>query len=168
MVRRIILEWGLILCLASSLAPFTLWVVTGFFDRSSHHLRVSMTRSVQQDIHVILCDGRLALSNQFEMDSSGRIRPLILDAKGLTKGDISMGVRRERFSIPGVDLGYHWSPRPRSLIWSLEQSLLIPGGLLLLLTAWLRIRLGKLKVRVAQQPSSSVGTGSQTYVKSQP
>jgi hypothetical protein len=158
MAKRMILEWGLLLCLGTALALLTLWVVSRFFDRSSYHLKISTTGNLRHDLHLLLYDGQFALSNQFDRDSSGRIRPLIVEAKALIKRDILRGDRCGQLTIPGLDLRYYWNAPSRGLIWSLEQSLLIPVGLLLLLTAWFRIRLGKLKARTSHsspQPSEA-------------
>ncbi len=144
-MKRVILEWGLILCLGTSIALLTLWVVSRFFDRSSYHLRISTTGNLRHDLHLFLDDGQFALSNQFDRDTSGRFRPLIVEAKTLIRRDILRGDRCGRFTIPGLDLTYYWNAPSRGLIWSLELSLLIAVGLLLLLTAWFRSRLRKLK-----------------------
>jgi hypothetical protein len=64
--------------------------------------------------------------------------------------------------MPGLDLRYYWNAPSRGLIWSLEQSLLIPVGLLLSLTGWFRIRLGKLKARTSR--SSPQALERQTVV----
>jgi hypothetical protein len=149
MVKRMILEWGLILCLGTSVTLLTLWVVSRFYDRSSYHLRISTTGNLRHDLHLFLYDGQFALSNQFDRDSSGRIGPLIVEAKMLITRDRLRGDRCGRFTIPGFDLRYYWNAPTRGLIWSLEQSLLIPVGLLLLLTAWFRIHLARLKARTA-------------------
>jgi hypothetical protein len=162
MAKRMILEWGLLLCLGTALALLTLWVASGFFDRSSYHLRISTTGNLRHDLHLIVYDGQFALSNQFDRDSSGRIRPLIVEAKALIKRDILRGDRCGQLTIPGLDLRYYWNAPSRGLIWSLEQSLLIPVGLLLLLTAWFRIRLGKPKARTSH--SSPQASGAQTDV----
>ncbi len=145
MAKRMILEWGLLLCLGTAFALLTLWIVYRFFDRSSYHLRISTTGNLRHDLHLFLYDGQFALSNQFDRDSSGRIRPLIVEAKALIRRDILRGDRCGQLMIPGLNLRYYWNAPSRGLIWSLEQSLLIPVVLLLLLTAWFRIRLGKLK-----------------------
>jgi hypothetical protein len=150
MMKRMILEWGLILCLGASLALMSFWVLSRFFDRSSYHFRISTTGNLRHDLHVMLYDGLLALSNQFDRDSSGKIRPLVVQGKTLSKRDILRGDRCGQFTIPGLDLRYYWYAPSRGLIWSLEQSLLIPVGLLLLLTAWFRSRLGKLKARTSR------------------
>jgi hypothetical protein len=145
MAKRMMLEWGLLLCLGSALALSTLWIVSSFFDRSSYHLKISTTGNLRHDLHLFLYDGQFALSNQFDRDSSGRVRPLIMEAKALINRDILRGDRCGQLMIPGLDLRYYWNAPSRVLIWSLEQSLLIPAVLLLVLTAWFRIRLGKLK-----------------------
>ena len=77
MVKRMILEWGRILCLVTSVGLLTLWVVSRFFDQSSYHLRISTTGNLRHDLHLFLYDGQFALSNQFDRDSSGRFRPLM-------------------------------------------------------------------------------------------
>jgi hypothetical protein len=147
MVKRMILEWGLILCLVASVGLLTLWVVSRFFDQSSYHLRISTTGNLRHDLHLFLYDGQFALSNQFDRDSSGRFRPLIVEAKMLIKNDRLRGDRCGRFTIPGLDLRYYWNAPSRGLIGSLELSLTIPVGLLLIITAWFLIRLGRLKAR---------------------
>ena len=146
-VKHRILEWGLIFCFGSALALLTSWVVSRFFDRSSYHLKLSPTGNLRHDLHLFMYEGQFALRNQLDSDSSGRIRPLIVEAKMLIKRDLLRGDRCGQFTIPGLDLRYYWNAPSRGLIWSLEQSLLIPVGLLLLLTAWFRIRLGKLQAR---------------------
>src|ERR1700722_13910545 len=148
-VKHRILEWGLIFCFGSALALLTSWVVSRFFDRSSYHLKLSPTGNLRHDLHLFMYEGQFALSNQFDSDSSGRIRPLIVEVKMLIKRDLLRGDRCGQFTIPGLDLRYYWNAPSRGLIWSLEQSLLIPVGLLLLLTAWFRIRLGKLQARTS-------------------
>jgi hypothetical protein len=140
-----VLEWGLILCLGSSLVFFGVWVFSRFFDQSSYHLRIATTGNVQHDLHLLLNDGQLALSNQFGTDSTGRIRPLIVESKMLTRNDILRGDRCGQFTVPGLDLRYYWNTPAKVFIWSIEQSLLIPALLSLVLTFWLHRRLGKRK-----------------------
>jgi hypothetical protein len=144
-VKRVILEWGLILCLSSSVTLVTLWIITGFFDRSTYHLQISTTGNLRHDLHLFLYDGHFGLSNQFDRDSSGRIRPLIVDSKALIARDILRGDRCGRFTIPGFQLRYYWNAPSQGLIWSLQLSLLIPVGLSLLLATCFRIRLRSLK-----------------------
>jgi hypothetical protein len=175
---RLKATWGLIFCLGTALGLLTSWVVSRFFDRSSYHLKLSPTGNLRHDLHLFLYEGQFALSNQFDSNSSGRIRPLIVEAKMLIKRDLLRGDRCGQFTIPGLDLRYYWNAPSRGLIWSLEQSLLIPVGLLLLLTAWFRIRLGKLQARTShvspQAPERqgaekwTSGTESQNHVKPQP
>ena len=177
-MKHRILEWGLFFCLGSALALLTSWVVSRFFDRSSYHLKLSPTGNLRHDLHLFMYEGQFALSNQFDSNSSGRIRPLIVEMKMLIKRDLLRGDRCGQFTIPGLDLRYYWNAPSRGLIWSMEQSLLIPVGLLLLLTAWFRIRLGKLQARTShvspQAPERqgaekwSSGTESQDYLKPQP
>jgi hypothetical protein len=151
MVKRMMLEWGLILGFGASVAILTFWVVSRFFDRSSYHLRISATGNLRHDFHLFLDDGQFALSNQFDRDSSGRFRPLIVEAKMLNQSDRLRGDQCGRFAIPGLDLRYYWNAPSRGLIWSMELSLLIPVGLLLLLTAWFRISHGRLRVRTSHR-----------------
>jgi hypothetical protein len=177
-VKRRILEWGLIFCLGTALGLLTSWVVSRFFDRSSYHLKLSPTGNLWHDLHLFLYEGQFALSNQFDSNSSGGIRPLIVEAKMLIKRDLLRGDRCGQFTIPGLDLRYYWNAPSRGHIWSLEQSLLIPVGLLLLLTAWFRIRLGKLQARTSLVSPQALerqgaekwtsGTESQNHVKPQP
>ena len=149
-MKRMILEWGLILGLGTSLALLTLWVVTRFFDRLPYHFRISTTGNVQHDLHLILYDGQFALSNHFNRDSSGRVRPLIVEARTLNNQDKLRGDWCGRVTIPGLDLAYYWNPLSCGLVWSVVQSLLIPVVVFLSLAARFRSRLSKLKASTSR------------------
>jgi hypothetical protein len=110
---------------------------------------ISTVGNLRHDLLLLLYDCQFALGNQFDRNSSGRIRPLIVEAKTLVARDILRGDWCAQFSIPGFDLRYYLIAPSRGLIWSIQQSLLIPVKLLLLLTAWFRSRLGKLKASIS-------------------
>jgi hypothetical protein len=145
MFRRLRLECGLVLCLGSSLGLVTSWVVFRFVDRSTYHLSIATTGNLMDDLHVLIYDGRIALSNRFDRDSSGEFRPLIWDASRLTSQVLARGDRCRQLTIPGVDLRCYRNKALCYSIWSLELSMLLLAGWLLPLAACLRSRLVKLK-----------------------
>jgi hypothetical protein len=144
-MKRIVLEWSLILSAGMALALSTLWVVSKFFDRSSYHLRISTSRSVGDDLHLLVGDGDLSVCDQFDVDASGNVRPLIVDSRKLVASDILRGDRLGQFTIPGLDLRYYRIASDGYVIWSLRLSLLIPSVLLFLLAVLLRRRLKRLR-----------------------
>jgi hypothetical protein len=145
-MKRIILEWGWILSVGMALAVSSLWVYSRFFDRSPYHLRISTSRSVGDDIHVLVGDGNLSLCDQFEVEASGNVQPLIIDARNVRAADILRGDRFGGFTIPGFDLRYYRIATGGYVIWSLRSSLLIPVALLFLLAFFSRRRLKRLRV----------------------
>jgi hypothetical protein len=149
-VKRVILEWGLILSAGLALALATLWVVSRFFDRSSYHLRVSTSGSVQDDLHLLVGEGDLSLCDQFDVDPSGNVRPLVVEARQVGPSGIRSGDVAGKFTIPGLDIRYCRVASDGYLIWSLKLSLLIPVVFLFLVALWLRRRLKRLRRRMGQ------------------
>jgi hypothetical protein len=164
MVKRMMLEWGLLLSFGATLAMLSMWVISRYYDPTPYHLRIATTGNVQHDLHILLAEGQLALCNQFERDSSGRVRPLVPGAGGISKRDRLRGDWRWQLTIPGFDFSLFWLARWRGLFWSLEQSLLIPAGLFLLLTTWFWFRLARLKSRTST--SGSITASSAVEVSS--
>ena len=131
-MKRILLEWSLILSSGIAFSLFTLWLVSSFFDRSSYHLKVSTSGNSDGDCHFVLRDGHFSISNDFDVNPAGRAGPLIIDPKSQIKLDVARGDRFRQFTISGLDLRTYWNGRARFRIWSLELSLLIPVLLSLL------------------------------------
>jgi hypothetical protein len=150
-MRRIILEWSLILSVGIALALSTLWVVSKFLDRSSYHLRISTSRSVGDDLHLLVSDGDFSLCDQFDVDASGIVRPLIIDSTRVLASDILRGDRLGQFTIPGLDLRYYRIASDGYLIWSLRLSLLIPSVLFCLLAVLFHRRLKRLRRRIDRE-----------------
>lgn len=150
MFKRMRIELSLVLCLSSALGLLTSWVVTRYIDRSTYHFRIAIPENLLDDLQVLVYDGRLALCNRFDRDSSGEFRPSIWDARKLTAKDLARGDRCRQFTRPGFDLRYYWNAGVPYSIWSLELSLLVPAGLLLMPAAWLRWRLVKVNRQAAE------------------
>lgn len=143
-MKRAVLEWGWVLSVGMALGLSTLWVVSRFLDRSSYHLRISTSQSAGGDLHLLVREGDLALCDQFDVDASGNVRPLIVDPRSLVASDILRGDRFGRFTIPGLDLRYYRLAPSGYLIWSLRLSLLVPIVLFLSGAALFRHRLKRL------------------------
>jgi hypothetical protein len=141
-MKRMLLEWGLILSVGLTLAVSCLWVTSNFVDRSTYHLRFPTSRSVQDDLHVMVGAGELTLCDQFEMDRSGNVQPVIVEARNLTPSDKRRGDRVGGITVPGFDLRYYRHAPDGYIIWSLRLSLLILAAFLFLLS-YLLLRLGK-------------------------
>ncbi len=125
-MKRIMLEWSLILSFGIASSLFTLWVVSGFFDRSSYHLKVSTSDNSDGDFHFVLHDGHASISNHFDVNPAGSVGPLTIDPRTQIRLDAVRGDRFWQFTIPGLDVRSYWNGRARFRIWSLELSLLIP------------------------------------------
>jgi hypothetical protein len=156
-VKRVILEWGLLLSAGLALAIAMLWVVSRFFDRSSYHLRVATSRSVQDDLHLLVREGDLSLCDQFDVDASGNVRPLIVAARRVGSWGIESGDVVGQFTIPGLDIRYCRVASDGYLIWSLRLSLVIPAAFLSLLALELRRCLKRLRIarQAGPQPGGS-------------
>lgn len=139
-MKRITLEWGLILSIGLCLALSSLWVYSRFFARSTYHLRISTPPSVGNGLHVLVGAGDLSLSDQFDVDGSGNVQPLIIDLRTISAADIRRGARVGGFTIPGLDVRYYRLASHAYVIWSLRLSLLIPVALLFLLAVLFRRR----------------------------
>jgi hypothetical protein len=160
-MRRIILEWGLILSVGMALALSTLWIFSKFFDRSTYHLRIPTSRSVGDDLHLLVGDGDLALCDQFDVDTSGKVRPLIIERRMLVPADILRGDRLGQLTTPGLDIRYYRFGPSGYLIWSLRLSLLIPVVLLSFLAFWFRHHLRRLRRRTERGLDRASDLGSQ-------
>jgi hypothetical protein len=143
-MKRVLLEWGWILSIGMAVAILGIWVYSKFFDRSTFHLRISMTRSVGGALHFLARDGNLSLCDQFEVDPTGRIGPLIIDTTRVTAADIRRGARFGGCTIPGFDLRYFRFASGDYLIWSVSLSLLVLAAPFFLLALLLRNRLQRL------------------------
>ncbi|HEV3263763.1 MAG TPA: hypothetical protein VG013_43410 [Gemmataceae bacterium] len=150
-MKRIILEWGVILAVGSALALSTLWVVSRFFDRSSYHLRITTSKSVADDLHLLVGEGDLALCDQFDVDTSGTVRPLIVNHRDVVASNIPGGDRFGQFTIPGLDLRYCRIAPTDYLIWSLRVTMLFPIVLSLLGAALFRYRLKRRRACIRQR-----------------
>jgi hypothetical protein len=144
-MKRIVLEWGLILSVGLTVALSSLWAYSRFFDRSTYHLRISTPRSVGNVLHVLVGDGDLSLCDQFDVDASGNVRTLIVDSRTVRAADIRRGDRFGGLAIPGLDIRYYRMAPGGYLIWSMRLSLLIPVALLFLLAFSFRRRLKVLR-----------------------
>jgi hypothetical protein len=144
-MKHVILEWSLIFACGMTLALTALWGISRFYDRMTYHLRFPTSRSVTDDLHILVADGDLALCDQFDVDAAGNVRPLIVD--WLRPADIRKGNRLGRLTIPGLDFRYCRFASDGYLIWSLRLSLLIPAVLMLLLAILFRRRLKQLRRR---------------------
>jgi hypothetical protein len=100
---------------------------------------------------VLVGEGDLAFCDQFEMDASGKVRPLIVNRRQLRASDILRGDRLGQLTVPGFDFRYYRIASDGYVIWSLRLSLLIPSVLLLLVAVFLRRRLK----RLGRQPDAS-------------
>ena len=60
-MKRVAVEWGLILSVGLTLAFLSLWLYSGFFVRSTHHFRISTPRSMGNGLHVLV-GGRRSLA----------------------------------------------------------------------------------------------------------
>ena len=149
-MKRIVLEWSLIVSIGMTLALSTLWFVSRFFEPSTYHLRFSTSPRSQDDLHLLVGNGDLTLCDQFEAGSSGNIRPLIVAPGRLCPPDIHRGDRMGHVTIPGLDLQYYRVATDGYLIWSLRLSLLIPSVLFFLLAVLCRRRLKRLRRQVEQ------------------
>jgi hypothetical protein len=161
-MKRIILEWGLILSVGLALALATLWVVSRFVDRSSYHLRISTSGSVRDDLHLLVGDGDLALCDQFDVDASGNVRPLIVDSRTVRPSDILKGDRLGQLTIPGLEFRYYRMASDGYLIWSLKLTLLIPVIALFLLAVLFHRRLKPLRGRLEQGAGGPIDRSSRS------
>jgi hypothetical protein len=84
------------------------------------------------DVHVIVGNGDVSLSDQFEAAASGNIRPLIIMARNVRPADILRGARVGGFTIWALEFSYYRMASDGYLIWSMRLSLLIPVALLFL------------------------------------
>ena len=132
-MKRIVREWGQLLAFGMALAILSLWAGSRFLDRSTYHVEITSSRGVQHNLHVLVANGDLALCNQFEVDASGNVRPLIINARNILPWDLQRGARFGGFAIPGLEARYYRMASGGYLIWSLRLSLLIPAAVLLLL-----------------------------------
>src|SRR5262245_15004631 len=105
-MKRMLLEWGMFFSVGLALALTALWVNSHSVDRSTHHIKISTSKGVQNDLHFILSGGDLTLCDQFEMDIGGKVGPLIIDPGRLTPRDIARGDRAGGFTIPALDFRY--------------------------------------------------------------
>ncbi len=133
MMKRIILEWGMVFLVGTALAIVGIWAGSRFLDRSTYHLRIATSRSVQDDLHVLIANGDLALCDQFDVDAAGNVRPLVIDVRNVRPADIRRGDRFGGFAIPGLEARYYRIARDGYLIWSLRLSLLIPAAIFFML-----------------------------------
>jgi hypothetical protein len=140
-MKRIVLEWGLIFSVGAGVTLVAVWASSRFVDRSSYHLRIATSSSVQDDLHIILADGALTLCDQFGVDASGNVVPVIVNTRTRTRADILLGNRGGQFTIPGLDVRYFRFARDGYVIWSTRLTLLFPALLFLLLAVFLRRRL---------------------------
>ena len=144
-MKRVILEWGSIVSAVMALAILALWGFSRFVDQSSYHLRFPTSRSVQDDLHLVVGDGDLTLCDQFDVDASGNVRPLIVDKRRPLVSDILRRDRVGQFTIPGLDLRYYRFGLDGYLIWSVRVSLLFVVALLVLLAVLFRRGLVRLR-----------------------
>jgi hypothetical protein len=152
-MKRFILEWGLIFSVGMVLSLAMLWVASKFFDHSTYHLRIATSRSVSDDLHVLVGDGDLTLGDHFELDASGKVRPVVIDAR-THAADIVRGDRIGQFTFPGLDLHYYRIASDGYLIWSLKLSLLIPGALIFLIAILFRRSLRRVRETPRRQSNS--------------
>ena len=155
-MKRIILEWSLILSVGITLALTALWAVSRFFDRSSYHFRISTPQTVEGALHLLVGDGDLCLCDQFDVDASGDVQPLIVDSRKVLPSDVLQGARVGQFTIPGLDLRYYRIASDGYVIWSLRLSLLVPGVLLFLLAVLFHRRLERLRRRIVASGAAPV------------
>jgi hypothetical protein len=151
-MKRILLEWSLIVSVGMALALSTLWVYSRFYDRTTYHLRFPTSRSVQDDLHVLVSNGDLTVCDQFDVDASGNVRPLIVHSRDLTPSDILRGDRAWQVTIPGLDLRHYRHAPSLYVIWSLRLSLLIPVAMSFLIAVWFRRCLNRLRSQVEPEP----------------
>ena len=133
-MKRILIEWCLILLAGLAIGISILWGVSRFLDRSSHQLRFATSGLVQDDIHLLVSDGALTICDQFGVDASDKVHPLVFKAHWLVRSDILRGDRARHLTIPGIELHYYRHPPDGSVIWSLRFTLLIPAFLLFLIS----------------------------------
>jgi hypothetical protein len=136
-MKRIALEWGMLMSVGIALTLSTLWVFTNFFDRSNYRLKISGSQIARGNLFLVVNRGDFALSDQYYVPAAGNIRPLILAAPLRTRfGSLRAG-RIGGFAIPGVDVRYFRIDSDGYLVWSVRLSLLIPVVLFAFLAAWL-------------------------------
>ena len=140
-MKRITLEWGMLLSVGMAVTLSTLWVFTKFFDRSPYRLKVPHSQSAQGDLFLAVNNGDFALSDQYYVPASGNVRPLIVTAPLRARSGTLRGGRLGGFAIPGLDVRYYRFGPDGYLVWSLRLSMLILVVLFLMLTAWFRHRL---------------------------
>jgi hypothetical protein len=116
---------------------------------------------VQDDIHLLFEGGNLALCDQFDVDVSGTVRPVIVGLRDLRPSDILRGDRAGQFTIPGIDIRYYRHAPDGYVIWSLRFSLLIPIVVSLLLAVLLQRRLVRLRRHTEQGSEDDTDRGPQ-------
>jgi hypothetical protein len=147
-MKRMILEWGLILSAGIFLALATLWVASVTTIQVPSHVTVSTSRSAGNDLHVLVESGNVWFCDQVHWDDSGNAQPLIVDLRT----HVAPKVRKiGHCTIPGFDLQYcHFAP-DGYVVWSLKLSLLFPITLSLLAASLSCYRLKRLRGRIEQQ-----------------
>ena len=153
-MRRVLSEWGFILSSGIFLALSTLYGVS-LVEQTTNHFKISTTSDVWHDIHVLAGNGEIWLFNQFESDSSGNVRPLMVELRThVAPKDGRIG----RLTIPGFDLEYCQFLTFDDVAWSLKISLLYPAVLALVVTVLLhRLRRAESKRRISPATAESVG-----------
>ena len=152
-MRRVLSEWGFILSAGAFLTLATLYGVSRIIDPSMSHFTIPTTGNVWTDIHVLAGNGEIGLFNQFEIDSSGNIRSVIVDLRThLAPKD----GRISRYTIPGFDIEYCRFSAFDDVAWSLRLSLVYPA-IVALVGAVLFHRLGRAesKRRISPAPEET-------------
>jgi hypothetical protein len=150
-MKRIGLEWGLILTVGVILSLSAFWVGSYFLDRSQIYLRIPYPPNVGYDLHITLGGGDICLFDQFHVGPSGDIEPLVVDPRT----HIAPPIRRVgHVTIPGFDFQYCQFAPDGYVIWSLRLSLLVPIAMMLLVAVLLRRRLKRHRGSSESHPQS--------------
>lgn len=141
-MKRIVLEWGLILSVGAFVLIGTVWIASVAPTRYSSQLKVLTAHSLAYNVHGQVDDGSAWFFNDFVMDASGTVRPA---AEGLSKTVARKDCRVRRLTLPGFAvlhcrfIGFDYS------VWSVRISLFFPVAFFLLSAVLFGRRLRKLR-----------------------
>jgi hypothetical protein len=140
-MRRIFLEWGLILSLGMLLVVVTVWVVSLCGGREQNRLEIPTTRVLGDRFYVVVGRSTVQLFSTLATDRSGNIVPRIVDVRT----NLERHRRFGRFRIPGFEWDYCQFARDGHVVWSLRLSLLYPLLVSLVCAVFFRLRLKRLR-----------------------
>lgn len=143
-MKRMILEWGLIVSTGMLLTLSVLWAGSYFVDRPSTYVRVSVVDDLRKDLHILVGDGDVWLFDQPSVGRSGDVSPWVANVRDIIAPKVrNSGCR----TAPGFDLRY-CQFIDGYVVWSLKLSLLYPVALALGVVIVFRQRLKALRKRI--------------------